>query len=1205
MSQNTRNAVEERQVKGFWLRTAATSAALAGLLVAYSYTGVPQSGTGSPDGNTEPGLALVAEDGPIRQTAADASAYAKQLGARVEIGALRSESREVYANPDGTATAEDHAEPVRVVRDGRWVKVDATLVKGDDGAVGPRAATLGMRLSGGGDDRLLTVERAGRRMNLTWPGKLPAPTLDGTRATYREVFSGVDLVIDVGVAGFSHVLVIKTPEAAQNPELAAVDFGLSTEGLTVQDAEGGGLKVVDTAGGGTVLEAATPTMWDSGVSTATAQAKALARQADPSPHPAVQAAPESARHAEFDVEIAAERLTLRPDRRMLTDPTTRFPVYVDPVYQATTNSGWAMVASGYPSQEYWKFKDDEGLGKCPTSSGTCAGVGTKRLYYAMPTPYTDKTLTILDATFKVTMTHTYNSTGYGVQLYRAGSAISSATNWDNKPALSVLQDTKSPTGKQSSCTSTNQNVSFNVKAALIEANKGAWKTTTFGMKAEDEGDSDAWKRFCGNAVLSVHYNHLPTQPKMSELSMSPGGACVYGASRPTVNTPPTLYMTLRDVDHNPSAGRTEQLKGEVQVAWTPTGSTTPVVRKYLTSKKASGSPFQITLPADIPQNIPIDWTVHASDDDGATWGPWSWEGDVPTVCQFVFDKTKPPAPDIDSSEYLPLDASETTAACAEDPDEHGSAGTYGTFTFDVPGTDAVKYEYGFNTDPSPTNVLTPTAAGGPVSIQWLPEGDGPRWVTVRAIDKANNPSAIAKCFFTVATRNATGEWTMDDASDSGSALDSRSDTPATAGSGVTFGVPGPGCQGTGEGCQVDRAARLSGDADGYLLSPRQELTDTSTGFAVTAWVRLSGDSKDAVAVSQDATGRAGFRLGFDAATKKWTFAMPTTDMRSLGEWSVSSTANAGVGSWTHLLATYDPVKANLQLFVNGVLQATAPRRSAFEAHGPVQIGRALMGLGGYGEFWPGDLANVAVFDRIVNPGEAVEMNKLLPLRQGYWPLNDSSGGRSPEYEGGQDLQLSNGATVVVLDDPFGEPALVGDGHLVLDGVDDSASTAAAVATNDGSFTVTVRVRVSSVPTRPMTVVSQSGTKQSGFAIRCVDDHWEVALPGSDAVGATVTRVIDDQVPVTPTSAGTHLAFVYNAFTNEARLFVNGQLAGSATVSYRATWRAGGGLQVGRQLADGAFGEYFSGVADDVRVYAGVASDPTIARLALLTEQPEL
>lgn len=1159
-------------------------AGLTAVLLAPS--GVPHA----PD--AAPVMSPVAEETPERVDEVQSVALAKQLGKRVEILGFRTESREVYANPDGSLTAEDHAQPVRTVRGGRWVQVDPTLVKGPDGAIGPRAATIGLRLSGGGDGPLLTAERAGRTMTLRWPGTLPTPVLDGAKATYAEVLPGVDLVINAETGGFSHVLVIKTAQAAADPRVAEIDFGLSTDGLTVRNTATGGLDVVDTAGGGTVLQAATPAMWDSGP-----PSTAAARKANPSPLSAAEAAPDAARHAAFDAEVGDGRLTLRPDRGMLTSPATRFPLYVDPVFQATTNSGWAMVASGFPAQEYWKFKDDEGLGKCPTSSGTCAGVGTKRLYYALPTPYTDKTLTVLEATFKVTMTHTYNATAHAVQLYRAGSGISSGTNWDNKPALSDLQDTKSPTGKQGSCTSTNQNVSFDVKSAITDANKNGWKTTTFGMKASDEGDSDAWKRFCGNAVLSVRYNHAPTQPKTAELSMSPGGACVNGANRPTVNAPPTLYMILRDVDHNPSAGRTEQLKGEVTVGWTPAGGSR-TTRTYTTSTKASGSPFQITLPADIPQNVVVDWTAKAS--DGTTWSTAS----APT-CQFVFDKTKPPAPDIDSPEYLPLDKDDKTANCVEDPDEHGSAGTYGTFTFSVSNADAVKYEYGFNTDPSPNNVLTPTAAGGPVSIKWLPENDGPRWVSVRAIDKANNASAISKCYFTVATRNAAGEWTMDDAASTAAAADTSNTNPATAGSGVTFAVPGPGCQGTGDDCLVDRAVRLSGAAEGYLATSTSALVNTAEGFGVGAWVRLTSTGKDAVAVSQDGTGRAGFTLGFDATSKKWAFSLPVNDVRNVGRWTVSSTAAATAGAWTHLAATYDPVKATIALYVNGVAQPSAPRRSAANSYGPVQIGRSLLGSGRYGAFWPGDLANVSVFDRILNARETLEMTQLVPLRQAYWPLNDSSGNRSPEYDGGQDLQLNNGARVAVLTDPFGEPALVGDGHLVLDGVDDSASTATAVATTDGSFTVTARVRVSSVPTRPMTVVSQAGTKASGFAIRCVDGHWEVSLPGTDANGAEVTHVLDDQVPVTPTSAGTHLAFVYNAFTNEARLYVNGQLAESAVVGYRPTWRATGGLQIGRAMTDGAWGEYLSGVADDVRVYAGVASAPTVTRLALLTEQPDL
>jgi len=192
------------------LRAAGLTAALAALLLAYA--AVPR-GTAVP---AAPEMTPAADE-PVRSSEAEAVAYARQIGSRVEIGAFRTENREVYANPDGSVTADEHAEPVRVARAGRWVPVDATLVKADDGSIGPKAATIGLRLSGGGDGPLLTVERAGRTMTLSWPAKLPEPELEDTRATYPEVLPGVDLVINVGVSGFSHVLVIKTPEAAQDP----------------------------------------------------------------------------------------------------------------------------------------------------------------------------------------------------------------------------------------------------------------------------------------------------------------------------------------------------------------------------------------------------------------------------------------------------------------------------------------------------------------------------------------------------------------------------------------------------------------------------------------------------------------------------------------------------------------------------------------------------------------------------------------------------------------------------------------------------------------------------------------------------------------------------------------------------------------------------------------------------------------------------
>ncbi|WJK42076.1 DNRLRE domain-containing protein [Solwaraspora sp. WMMA2056] len=831
----------------------------------------PAPATDAAAAETAESVHVAATDGtePVRQTEAEAVAHAVDTGERVEIGAFQGESSQTFANPDGTLTSVQHAQPFRVVRDGRWVPTDPNLVAAADGSIVPRAAALGIRLSGGdvasGDETpLVRVDRAGRSLALDWPGPLPAPTVDGDQVTYPEVLPGVDLVVDVGVTGFSHVLVVKTPEAAQQSELAELQFDLATTGLTVQDSADGGLAAVDTTSGAPVLEAAAPVMWDSGEPGAAPQGRAATDATAPDAAAVVsdpaEAAPPGASLAPVDWRIDGDQLTLVPDQAMLTDPATRWPVYIDPIWQDTRNSAWAMVASGYPNQEYWKFSGTEGVGDCPVSSGQCNDVGVKRIYYALPTPYSGRT--ILSAEFRVTMTHTYNSTAKNVSLYRAGSGISSGTNWNNKPALSVLQQTKAPTAKQSSCTSTNQNVGFTATAAVREAVTRGWSTTTFGLAATNESDQTAFKRFCGNAILSVHYNRTPTQPKRADLTMSPGGVCVTGTNRPYVDTPPTLFMVLRDPDH--SSAHTEQVRGEILYYWYDAAGTR-VNRYFTTGWKASGSRFQYTLPSNIPQNTPITWEVRTG--DSHAWSKWSWEADAHANCQFVYDSTAPAAPDIDSPEYLPLDAGEHTSACVEDDQHRGGVGIYGTFTFDSASTDTVRYLYGFNTNPLPDNVLVPSTPGGPVSLRWMPVDDGPNLVTVQAVDQSGLRSAIASCLFFLPTRLAVGEWGLGETVGAATAEDARGNHPATAGAGVTFGVSGPGCGDSGPQCQFDRAIRFTGDAaDSYLATTSSALVDTSTGFGASAWVRLTDDTADRVAISQDGSGEPGFTLGFDAGT---------------------------------------------------------------------------------------------------------------------------------------------------------------------------------------------------------------------------------------------------------------------------------------------------------------------------------------------------
>src|SRR5215213_8481379 len=69
-----------------------------------------------------------------------ASAAARAAGQPVEVTAARSQTQQVFANPDGTFTARVSARPVRIKRaDGSWVPVDTTLRMHPDGSVRPGA----------------------------------------------------------------------------------------------------------------------------------------------------------------------------------------------------------------------------------------------------------------------------------------------------------------------------------------------------------------------------------------------------------------------------------------------------------------------------------------------------------------------------------------------------------------------------------------------------------------------------------------------------------------------------------------------------------------------------------------------------------------------------------------------------------------------------------------------------------------------------------------------------------------------------------------------------------------------------------------------------------------------------------------------------------------------------------------------------------
>ncbi|WP_152514352.1 LamG-like jellyroll fold domain-containing protein [Nocardiopsis valliformis] len=1144
--------------------------------------------------------AVRADEEITAATEAAAIELAAEHDQRVEVTGLREERRTVYAEPDGSFTAREYANPVRVLRDGEWIDPDATLVRHADGTIAPEAASIGLALSPGGDAPLAVLTRAGKEMSLAWPEPLPEPELEGNEALYPSVAEDVDLIVRAETDGFSHVLVVHTPEAAESAELSELRLSTQVDGVElVEDEEG--LAAVDSGVGGAVFEAAEPLMWDSGGMGG--DGETVAPQSRSAQEPLVrpdaegdrleEGPSESSRIAPVEVHLEGEDLVLHPDQEMLSAEETAYPLYIDPVWKTSTRTAWAMVASGYSGTSFWKFsgQEHEGAGRCPQLAGDpygCNGVGVKRLLYRMPTgAYADKQ--ILSAELAVTLRHTYDSGSHPVRAYRTGG-FGTSTNWSNQPSWVRHQDTQRPSNPTSSCTLTNQNVRFDVSDAVSDAASNGWSTTSFGLRAGDESTYTQWKRFCDNAHLEVRYNTVPDIPDQAWMGMDPGGACVYGDDRPYVDEPPRLSAYLSDGDEFSDAG--EKLQGQFRVFWTDEHGEEQE-HTYTTPEKVSGSFFHYQVPDDIPENTTIAWIVRAY--DGYAWGPWSWSGSQ-TRCQFVYNPTGPEAPEV-SSEDFPAD-----------DDWHDGVGVYGDFTIQSSSEDVIEYRYGINEDPSAANTLTPDS-DGKATLTVSPWFEGPHSLYVEAVDRSGKTSARASHLFLVeGGRPAVGHWSMaDDPGSEGAADTSGADHTALAGDGATFGEEGPsGASGS--------AVVLDG-SEGAYLAPGTHLVDTTSLFSAAAWVRLDELDSDQAVLSQDGSGGPGFTLGYDASDQAWHLAFPDPETHTPEEWSVSADTPVIAGEWTHLAMAHDSHANTARLYVNGSPEGTIDRDEAPHTTGDVQIGRALSDSG-YHHHLNGALADVRVFDRLVH-GYEFDRLRMLPVdRRGYWPFNDlAEDGTSPDAEGLSPMVLNGGANIYTADPWQGDSALIGQGHLQLNGDGDSAGALVDEPLN-GSFTITARTRLAAAePDETMTVLSQNAYNSLiDLRYNAESGRWEAVLSNWDSNEADTTVLEANDVSPSSEMRGDHLALVFDAFAQEVRFYVNGTRA--STRAFHPLWPTPEALDedeyspwpllnVGRAMDGHDWHQHFSGAVDDVRVYSGAADDDLISALNRTTENPEL
>ncbi|MGW7304647.1 FG-GAP-like repeat-containing protein [Streptomyces sp. NPDC054835] len=660
----------------------------------------------------------------------------------MEIVSRRTETDEVYANPDGTYRVDRSIVPIRVRHGADLVKIDPTLVEHSGGRIAPKASAMDVSFSAGGDDSFATMVRDGRSLSLTWPyGVLPKPTVDGRMATYANVLPDVDLTATAGATDFSHALVVKTRAAAKNPKLLAVDFGLRTKGAEVTTGTSGEIRVKSPSRS-TLFVAPRPRMWDSGGSeSATALDPRAPRGALPAKRSlqnTLDGATEGARQAPLGVGLKPGKLTLSPDTALLRDPKTVYPVVIDPVWAADAwKNAWSVAYqhSAYPSSGdtvYWNGGTISDFARVGYANDTQIG-GTVRAntYFRVSTANTWGKQ-IIKSTLRIKQTHAGSwSCNSGDLLVRSvGNKLPTNITYNNQPAWGDVVDSSGESFGGKNCPADSAGlVELDVTTAIAKAASAKSSYWAFVLTSESNTIDVSWRKFDpDSARVSTYLNTPPAKPV---LSIDPLVPCAGGVIGTTDQI--TLRARVKDADDN-------GLKAEFRF-----GSTTAAGYTSKTVDVSGGSiaMWRITAGTTLkPATYWYDVIVR----DSVSNSPWAGR------CQFTYDWERPTKVPKVSSAQFPEDV---TKAC---PASDGSpctnpARTGGTFVFDANGVpDVTKFVWWTDSD---TRERTEKAAttGGSASVLFKPPHAGPQNLYVRSEDAANNRSDT-KVYQLIPTRAA-------------------------------------------------------------------------------------------------------------------------------------------------------------------------------------------------------------------------------------------------------------------------------------------------------------------------------------------------------------------------------------------------------------------------------------------------------------------
>lgn len=889
------------------------------------------------------GNATAAPVAPPAALSAEEQAFAEavETGEPVEIADLRETHTQTFANPDGyTMTQESVAAP-RFGRNAsdQLVPIDTTLVRTADG-VRPTASAVDTTFPAPGEPGV-TIDHDGTAFNVGLPGTFGEPTLSGSSAWYQEVLPGVDAVLTATDDGFRQVYVVKTRQAAQSAALDQLVQPVQSSEGKVLAREGGGSLLTDAAGD-TVFSSGTALMWDS-----SGVPRGGERPEEPGAAEPVQ--PEDAapmkgdEWREMPVDVVDDALEVTPDQALLDDPDTVFPVYVDPTLGLNLAGHSMLRSDGYSD---WKFKDDEGVGRCPIEHGSGFRCGLeasgqpyrKRLYYQFNRGKLNGGDHILDATFAAKETWAMSCVQTRLDIVRT-ERIRESDTWPGPREIQHLGTVTEAAGHGPNCVGKEVTVSTEAVKKLAKSLASGTKRVTIGLRADNEDDQWGWKRFHKAAVLRVVYVRKPGKPTGVAWEDGDDVNCATYARRMSASWPTPKMRATVQTDRQPKDNRKGALRAQFQFQkqsgsdWVDQfGTASEPYRSRPAEGWAQDGQAQSIDLADLGRQLQPGSVYRMRVRTLSHWGAWNDSDEVQPGelasawsdwCHIEYDADPPAAPIVTSvGNVYPFD------------DWGGGIGVTGEFKYAPNPDDNDGNVVGYDTEIVGAKFVELTNGARIIPTTW-----GPLQLKVRALDAAGHASRPKIYRFNVNPPTPeTAVWTVTSADkvEDGTMLikDRRPNLPTRhdlrlSSPSILDNRPGAGRRGLA--VREDRSLQFGVGDFGRSVGP---VLKTSDSFSFSSWVMLDSGLVDRTVLGQFTKDKtrgielkylkqvAGQATGSDTWSLRWHYINSAGEAKEIAANAPNDTRVTG--GWTHVLGVYDKDEKKLKLYLNGRLAGESP-----------------------------------------------------------------------------------------------------------------------------------------------------------------------------------------------------------------------------------------------------------------------------------------